>query len=328
MSSSFNHGYGLLIGVGADLPVTISDAEEMFNVLQDSNRCSYPKEQLELLTGVSSSREYILSALDRLALKVERDPDATVIIYFSGHGIESPEYHILPFGYDLSNLDKTAISGKEFTDKLQKINSKKLLILLDCCHAGAMADVKSIPVEKSPLPKEINKVLLNGYGKVVIASSRKDEVSFTGIPVSVFTKCVLEAFAGHGAFEEDGYTRVLDVAMWVGRKVPEYTNDRQHPIVKISNLENNFALAYYAGGAKKIDKRNWAIETSETRNNLRSEEIENLYTVLNNYRENLLLIEERMSEYIEFNEIPLQLIKNKRQIEKHIVQIEQKLLIG
>jgi hypothetical protein len=44
-----------------------------------------------------------------------------------------------------------------------------------------------------------------------------------------------------------------------------------------------------------------------------------------NYRENLLLIEERMSEYVEFTAIPLQLIKSKRQVEAQIADLERKL---
>ena len=46
---------------------------------------------------------------------------------------------------------------------------------------------------------------------------------------------------------------------------------------------------------------------------------------LASYRENLLLIEERVSEYVEFNEIPLQLIKNKRLVEAKIQNLEGQL---
>jgi|GEM_PF-5918598 len=46
---------------------------------------------------------------------------------------------------------------------------------------------------------------------------------------------------------------------------------------------------------------------------------------LRNYRENLLLIEERMSEYVEFTDIPLQLVRNKRQIEARIAELERRL---
>ena len=47
--------------------------------------------------------------------------------------------------------------------------------------------------------------------------------------------------------------------------------------------------------------------------------------MLANYRENLLLIEERTSEYVEFTAIPLQLIKSKRNVEAQIVELERKM---
>jgi len=50
-----------------------------------------------------------------------------------------------------------------------------------------------------------------------------------------------------------------------------------------------------------------------------------LQRMLANKRENLLLIEERMSEYVEYQEIPLQLVKNKRATEAEIANIEMKL---
>ena len=45
-------------------------------------------------------------------------------------------------------------------------------------------------------------------------------------------------------------------------------------------------------------------------------------------RENLLLMEERMSEFVEFTAIPLQLVKSKRQTEARITELERRLGIG
>lgn len=53
-------------------------------------------------------------------------------------------------------------------------------------------------------------------------------------------------------------------------------------------------------------------------------EVPSLQRQLTNYRENLLLIEERMSEYVEFTQIPLQLIRNRRLTEAKIVELEKR----
>ena len=39
----FSNGYALLIGVGADLPVTVKDATALRDVLVNQNRAAYPQ---------------------------------------------------------------------------------------------------------------------------------------------------------------------------------------------------------------------------------------------------------------------------------------------
>jgi len=41
-----------------------------------------------------------------------------------------------------------------------------------------------------------------------------------------------------------------------------------------------------------------------------------------------MLIEERMSEFVEFTAVPLQLVRSKRQTETHIAELEHRLGIG
>ncbi|MDM8520267.1 caspase family protein [Anaerolineales bacterium HSG6] len=328
MSQKFTHGYAVIIGVGADLPITIDDAQAVANFLHDPARCAYPAEQVQLLTGETARRDHILTALDRLAEQVQADPEATAVVYFSGHGLETPNYYLMPFGYDQADLAKTAISGDEFTTRLRAIQAKKLLVLLDCCHAGGQAEAKTLPGVKSPLPASVITELGQSSGRVIIASSRKDELSFAfkdKHPYSVFTVALLEALAGYGASEQDGYARVLDTAMWVGRKVPELSDDRQHPIVKVSGLEDNFAVAYYAAGDKSPQKLDWTASMPSMTSDVNENQIISWQRRLKSRRRALMLIEERMNDYIEYQKIPLQLIDNKYRTEEDIAKLEQYL---
>jgi hypothetical protein len=115
------------------------------------------------------------------------------------------------------------------------------------------------------------------------------------------------------------------VALWVGRKVPDRTKDKQHPILKISNLENNFALAYYAAGDEKPKALDWAPVVPTISDGLGEEQVANWRRRLASRREALLLIRERIDEYIEFETVPLQLIKNERRTEAQIAELERKL---
>jgi uncharacterized caspase-like protein len=324
MPETFVQGHAVVVGVGADLPVTVDDATAIADLLRDPGRCAFPAGQVHLLTGEQATAAHILAALDALAEST--GPESTAIVYFSGHGLEVPDYYLMPYGYDLTDLPGTAIPGGLFTEKLRAIGAGKLTVLLDCCHAGGQAEAKGLPGVKSPLPPSVAAELERGSGRVVISSSRKDEVSWTGKPYSVFTAALLEGLAGYGAFERDGYARVLDLAMYAGRMVPERTGDKQHPILKVSNLEDNFAMAYYAAGAAEPKSLDWATASVPTISpGLEAAQVATWRRMLANRREALMLMEERMSEFVEYQEIPLQLIRNKRRTEQQIGDLERRL---
>jgi hypothetical protein len=252
MMSQFTHGHALVIGMGADLPDTIQDATGLADILADKERCAYPPGQVTLLTGEKATRAAVLSALDALAQI--NDAEATVVFYFSGHGYRVTAslgefYYLMPFGYDTGRLFETAIRGDEFTTRLRAIPAQKLLVLLDCCHAGGLAqpEPSGMKLTKAPLPPEAASLLAEGRGRVLIASSQQDEVSFAGKPYSAFTLALIQALCGEGAATQDGYVRVSDLAMHAREVVPGFTGKRQHPILNFEQADN-FAISYYAAG--------------------------------------------------------------------------------
>ena len=318
----YNNGYALIVGVGTNLPATVSDAKALNELLLDPQRCGYPKDQVKLLTESEATRENILDGLSWLTEQAAKNPNANVIVYFSGHGGKTPQYHLLPFGYDPNDQQNTAISGIEFTGKLHAIKTKKLLVLLDCCHAGGMADLKGEGFEKSPIPPEFDKIFTIGSGRAVIASSRKDEVSYAGNPYSRFTQALLEGLAGYGAADQDGYAYLTDIALYVGRMVPNRTGDKQHPILKIAGADN-FAIAYYAGGEKKPKSLNIFDETPVIQPvEFEEEFITRKRAIIKTYNKNLLDIEEQMAAFIDQRSIPLDLIRTKEGIIRKILELE------
>lgn len=249
---SFTEGHALLVGVGGDLPNTVDDAVEMHAILTDEERCAYPPGQVQLLTGEQATRADVLAGLDKLAQTAK--PDSTVVVYFSGHGyqvktIAGRSHFLMPYGYSTDDLSETTISGQEFAQKLQAIPAKKLLLLLDCCHAGGLdpANVPGASLAKAPLPPEATAVLAQGAGQVTIASSRADELSYAGKPCSAFTLALLEALCGDGASQQDGKVRVADLAIYTGGKVPQRTADKQHPILNYEQADN-FVVAFHSAG--------------------------------------------------------------------------------
>ncbi|MBN2395594.1 MAG: caspase family protein [Candidatus Atribacteria bacterium] len=241
--SIFNYGYALIIGVAGDLRTTGNDAIALRELLIDEKYCAYPRDQVEHLVSVDATRDGILSSIERLQKKVIKKPKSTVIFYFSGHGIETPDYYLLPYDYNIYELSSTCISGKELTEQLMAIEAENLLILLDTCYAGGMVEFKH-----SPFPQVLLENVKKESGKVLIASSQKNQTSIIDGDNSIFTETILEALSGHGtSSRQDGRVYVDDVAMYVREQVSRRTKQKQQPFFDHTQTDN-FVLAYYAGG--------------------------------------------------------------------------------
>lgn len=252
----------LLIGVGdyltprfASLPATVRDAQAIAAVLADSNRCGYLTANVEVLAGEKASAANIRTALTGLAKATTTD--STVFVFFSGHGgrmLDNGVWHsyLCPREADPSFLSRTAISGEEFSALLAAIPARQFLAMLDACHAAGAAELKASDGTaewKAGFPDEYYESLSLGSGRVIIASSKETQYSFVRQQgdLSLFTYHLCEALGGKAAVRGDGLIHVLDVFHHVNEAVQ---NDQpsQTPILKVKDMDLNFAIALDHGG--------------------------------------------------------------------------------
>ena len=255
MTELFSNGYGLFIGVGADLPVTVKDAQALYNLFVDPARAAYDPQHVRILTEEQATRDAILTTLDEFAITLP--PDATMIVYFSGHGghFQSQEYFLLPNNYDAARREATTISGEVFTQKIEALKAKKLVVFLDCCHAGGMFDSKDKLFEKAPIPPTLLRILDSGKGQGIIASSLQDEKSYYDSSQSIFTACLLDALSGKALGKQDGFARFLNAIIYLLDEVPKRAIKQgpQHPFIcRILEMSDNFPLCRIAGGSKTV----------------------------------------------------------------------------
>ena len=256
-SGALEQGHALVIGVAnypkiRPLPETVlNDARDLSTLLVDLTRCGYPAAQVNRLIDGEATVDGIRSALADLAART--GPDDTAVVFFSGHGAHDPfgadtRQYILPYDCDLTDLPHTAIRGDEMTAMLREIGAGRLLVLFDSCHSGGAGDPKGLaPQVKQGLSDEYYQALAQGKGRVVIASSRPDEVSWAlqGMNNSLFTHYLLEALHGRCKMLGDGYVRVFDIFRHVADNVP--TKADQHPIFKAAAMEEDFPIALAEG---------------------------------------------------------------------------------
>lgn len=266
--SSLPNTHALLIGI-ADyqqvnrLPQQVrNDVQDVHAVLIDPKLCAYPPENVTLLLDGQATQAAIRQAL--ITLAAQTDTDSTVLLYISSHGAQiatgafADEY-LLPVDTQITSeqqLAATAIAGAEFAAALKAIPARKLLVVLDCCHAagiGILKDVTSAQV-KDGLSPAIYQRLASGQGRSVLASADRDEKSYIlpGARNSLFTQHLLAGLRG-GVTSKDGLIRLFDLFEYVQPKVTA-DHPAQHPVFK-ADLRDNFPVALRLAGQPKAPEQ-------------------------------------------------------------------------
>lgn len=263
---SFSQAHALVIAIskyeGKNVLPTIvtKDAYDIANVLTAANYCGYEDTNVKLLLDSEATLSNIRSEMSKLATKANEGD--TVFVYFSGHGGNqgnelNPNCFLVPIDFDSSNGG--LLPESELSSLLSKIQSERLLFVIDACHSAGAAVFKSFAQSRSHVSGFTDKSLARlsqGRGKVFIASSKDSETSIIlpGDQNSLFTKHFLSALKG-AAESSDDLIRVFDIFSYLEKNIPieaEKANHKQHPVFK-SNLENNFPVALRCGGIKTLD---------------------------------------------------------------------------
>jgi hypothetical protein len=285
MDKSFTHGYAVVIGVdennipGWALPTVAKDVQAVHDVLVHPERCAYKPEHVKLLKGADSTRDNIMEALYWLQEKVAADAEATAVIYYSGHGTvdkNTNRYYLIPYDIpEKKRLRAKAIPADTLKTEIGAVQAKRLLVILDCCHAAgmgaknaALADPEEEQVQPAPFPHEILKTenipdpqtetgskaaseLSDGEGRAVLNSSTGAQQSFVRRDgqMSLFTYHLIEALTGYAPHADDAtVVYVTDVMSWVTHKVKQSAEQEGRDQTPMMHTTGVFPVAQLIGG--------------------------------------------------------------------------------
>lgn len=279
MSNTFSNGYALLVGVGAckysdwSLPVTVKDIQSLYAILTDPKLCGYINDDrhIRLLHDAAATRSAILDDLNWLKEQAAGDSEATVVVYYSGHGWldqSTGKYYLIQHDIEPFDIANSALSAEVFTEALRQIQARRLLVVIDSCHAQGMATAKEeqaaikLPSNfvQTALPKNLIDDLKQGEGRAVFTSCRGRQKSWIRRDgaMSIYTYHLIEALQGAGNKPGETVVQVSNLMNYVSNAVRE-SAQREYQVEQIPFFDlaaEDFAVALLRGG-KGLPKAGW-----------------------------------------------------------------------
>lgn len=220
-----------------------ADAEALGEVLRDRRIGNYRVGTLH-----NARTHEINRAIEALFADAGRDDQ--ILLYVSGHGVkdDAGRLHFITHDSDSRLLASTAVSAVFARDQMDRTKSRRVIVLLDCCYAGAFP-----PGARHRAGCRVEFPQLNSRGRAVITSSSELEYAYeasnnaaatvTGQSTpSVFTGALVHGLrTGEADLDGDGLIEVNELYDYVYQQV-RATAPQQNPQRKFE-LEGTLYLA-------------------------------------------------------------------------------------
>lgn len=220
-----------------NIPFAASDADAMAGVLQAQTGKGYARVHTTILTDKQATTANIRAALAKLKTA---KPNDTVMIFLSGHGVQTKgKYYFAPWGTFINDIPGTCLEWSAILNALSRVYAKKLLFT-DACFSGAKLGAQQAT------SGELAELARKGAEIVMFSSSQGDEFSFEDKEAKqgAFTVALMEAFAGKGDVDGDGKITLPELALYVPKRVSTLTKGLQNPqLVLVQDFNPQTVLA-------------------------------------------------------------------------------------
>jgi hypothetical protein len=174
-----------------------------------------------------------------------------VLVYLSCHGVLDDRGRLYYAAGDTDSelLSASGLAAGWLNEQLEECGSRRLVLILDCCHSGAFAKGAK-GGDALALPEHFQ-----GRGRIVLTGSRAMEHSFEGGKIagdgasSVFTGALVEGLrSGDADLDRDGIVTVKELYDHTYDLVRQ-REKRQTPMYWVFDAEGDMALARSPRGA-------------------------------------------------------------------------------
>ena len=164
------------------------------------------------------------------AFFADRDRDDLLLLHFSCHGIKDVRgrLHLAARDTELSVLGASSVPASFVHDALEETQSRRVVLILDCCYSGAFARGASV---RSGKDVHIADEFGAGSGRVVLTASSATEYAFEGGELtqsqgrpSVFTAALVDGLRSGSADQDaDGEISIDELYDYTYRHVRDRT---------------------------------------------------------------------------------------------------------
>jgi uncharacterized caspase-like protein len=140
----------------------------------------YPEENIVMLINDHAAKSDFEKYLGKwLPNNVEKD--SSVFIYYSGHGAPNPktgEAYLVPYDGDPSFIEETGYPLKRLYAKLDRLQVKEIIVVLDSCFSGAGG--RSVLAKGArPLVMNIDNQVFHSDRIAILTASAGNQISST-----------------------------------------------------------------------------------------------------------------------------------------------------
>jgi uncharacterized caspase-like protein len=148
------------------LRFTQNDAREFAEVLEDRETCGF-----ETKLFLNRPSQDVLTDLEQISGELEQED--TLLFYYSGHGkLRGNELCLVSNESITASLGATSIRARRVLQCLQESLARRRILILDCCHSGAISSVFKAVDSESTLAG-----LADSFGSYILTASTTIELA-------------------------------------------------------------------------------------------------------------------------------------------------------
>jgi hypothetical protein len=223
-----------------------NDLEVLGRVLTDDVLGLYrPENVIDLL---DAPKDTVMQRLSQFLREARADDQ--ILFYYSGHGWLDLQNRLYLCFRDThtQELARTAIPDVLLNIQLEECLSRRIVVILDCCHSGRF---KGGDGAGSALP-----LRLKGEGRYVMTSSRADQVSRdaqTDDAPSAFTHFLVQSLLSPETdTDEDGYVSITEAYDYVLQHL--FASTKQRAQAHFDKIVGNLALGRSAFAGTTVER--------------------------------------------------------------------------